>query len=261
MVKYYKELMLKSNSYVIKVVMDERLLNEIEHGKKIAGSAGDVWNWTSPAGKLRWARRVTMLTSQIKAGSNVLEIGCGTGFFTKELAKINASITAVDISPDLISIAQAEIKSPNVKFVLENAYQTKFADESFDYVIGSSVLHHLDVDQALKEFHRLLKKNGTLIFTEPNMLNPQIFLQKNIPYLKKKLGDSPDEKAFFKWSISKKLQEYGFSVKEVSPFDFLHPSIPEKGIPFLAPLCKYAEQVVFLKEIAGSLFIQATRNN
>lgn len=239
--------------------MNNRLRNEIEHGKKIAVNAGEVWNWTSPAGKMRWSRRVEMLTRQISAGSKVLEIGCGTGFFTKELAKTHADITAIDISPDLLDVAQSEIKSKNVTFLLQNAYQTKFANETFDSVLGSSVLHHLDIDKALKEFHRVLKKNGTLTFTEPNMLNPQIAVQKNIPFLKRMLGDSPDETAFFKWSITKKLKECGFLVKAITPFDFLHPSIPENAIPFFAPICDYAEKVPLVKEIAGSLLIQAVK--
>jgi hypothetical protein len=46
--------------------MDIRIKHEIEHGKFLAGKgAGEIWNWESPAGKLRWARRVKMLTEFI----------------------------------------------------------------------------------------------------------------------------------------------------------------------------------------------------
>lgn len=62
---------------------DNRLKNEIEHGKKIAVDAGSVWNWESPAGRKRWERRVRMLTSHITPGMKVLELGCGTGYPNK----------------------------------------------------------------------------------------------------------------------------------------------------------------------------------
>lgn len=139
---------------------DERLINEINHGKYLASqNAGEIWNWETSAGKLlRWARRVKMLSSEIKSGMEVLELGCGTGYFTKELIKTNANITAIDISPDLISIAKKEIVTHNVQFKVENAYKTNFRDEQFDIIVGSSVLHHLDIDKALSEIYRVLKK-------------------------------------------------------------------------------------------------------
>jgi len=129
------------------------------------------------------------------------------GIFHSELQKTNAQISAIDISPDLLEIAKKRINHKNVIFMLENGYEQSFPSECFDTIVGSSVLHHLDVDRALKEFYRVLKKTGSIYFTEPNMLNPQIALQKNIPWLKKRLGDSPDEIAFFRWNFKKQARK------------------------------------------------------
>ena len=46
--------------------MDKRLKNEIEHGKKIAIDADNIWGWSGKAGNLRWERRVEMLLKGIK---------------------------------------------------------------------------------------------------------------------------------------------------------------------------------------------------
>ena len=239
---------------------DQRLKNEIEHGKFLASNnAGEIWNWETPAGKIRWDRRAGMLTNFLKSGMEVLEIGCGTGFFTKEIIKKPVHLTAIDISPELIDVAKRNILESNVKFIIENAYQMTFENYSFDAVIGSSVLHHLDVDAALKEFYRVLKPGGIIAFTEPNMMNPQIALQKNIPSLKKALGDSPDETAFFSWSIKKKLKQVGFTQVEIVPFDFLHPRIPEKLIKSILPFTHFAENVPLLRQISGSLYIKAIK--
>lgn len=200
-----------------------------------------------------------MLSSHITPEMRVLEIGCGTGYYTKELGKTGASITAIDISPDLLEIARANITSKNIAFKLENAYATTFEDNFFDAVLGSSVLHHLEVEKALREIFRILKPGATVMFTEPNMLNPQIAIEKNIPYIKEKLGDSPDETAFFKWQIKNLLKAVGFQNVSAIPFDFLHPAIPKPLIPFIKTLCMAAEKLPILKEIAGSLYINARK--
>lgn len=239
--------------------IDNRLKNEIEHGKKIAEDAGRIWNWESAAGKRRWERRVRMLTSHITPGMKVLELGCGTGYYTKELEKTGANITAIDISPDLLNAARSSIISDNVTFQIDNAYDMSFEDGVFDTVVGISVLHHLDMERALKEIYRVLKPGGTIRFSEPNMLNPQIAIQKNIPYIKERMGDSPDETAFFRWEINKLLLRFGFKDVSVIPFDFLHPAIPERIVSFFDRLGELLERAPIIREIAGSLYIKAAK--
>jgi ubiquinone/menaquinone biosynthesis C-methylase UbiE len=237
---------------------EERLIREIVHGKFLAAAgAGEIWNWESPAGKVRWKRRVDMLSSRIKTGDHVLELGCGSGYFTKELAGLPIRVTAIDISPDLIEEAKNQVKAGNVTFRIQNAYQTDFDDCAFDAVIGSSVLHHLDTAKAMAEIYRVLKNGGHIAFTEPNMMNPQIAVQKNIPWLKKRLGDSPDETAFFHRQMMKMLRRAGFSDIIVTPFDFLHPAVPAGLVNAVSAIGKIAEHTPLLKEIAGSLYITA----
>jgi ubiquinone/menaquinone biosynthesis C-methylase UbiE len=240
--------------------IDDRIQHEIEHGDYLAAhGAGEIWNWESPAGKIRWKRRVSMLCNAVGEGWTVLELGCGTGYFTKELAQTDAHITAIDISPALIKEAEKTITRPNVKFAIGNAYQMSFKDETFDAVVGSSVLHHLDVEKAITEIHRVLKPGGIMTFTEPNMMNPQIALQKNIPFIKKKMGDSPDETAFFRWSLRKKLIRHGFQQVKIVPFDFLHPAIPAKLIHAISVAGDLAEKIPLIREIAGSLVLTAKK--
>lgn len=242
-------------------ILDKRIANEIEHGKFLAkNGAGEIWNWESPAGKERWKRRVTMLTSSISPKLYVLEIGCGTGYFTKEIIKTKAKICAIDISEDLINIAKNEIKCENLEFKIDNAYKMTFPDSTFDIVIGSSVLHHLEIDKAISEIYRVLKPGGAIFFTEPNMMNPQIALQKNISYLKKKSGDSPNEIAFFRWSLRAKLKKSGFNNIKIEPFDFLHPLVPRQLIKIVNTLGLLFEKIPLIKEIAGSIFIRAVKN-
>ena len=239
---------------------NSRLESEIKHGRYLLEKgAGAVWNWESPAGKKRWKRRVKMLTDFILPESKLLELGCGTGYFTKEIIKTGAEIIAIDISPDLINAAKGCIRASNVRFIVDNAYSMSFRDEQFDYVIGSSVLHHLQINSAVNEIYRVLKHGGKIAFTEPNMMNPQIALQKNIPFLKKLAGDSPDETAFFRWMLRKLLSKTGFKEVKIIPFDFLHPAIPKRLISIISIIGNSFEKTPLIREIAGSLYITAIK--
>jgi ubiquinone/menaquinone biosynthesis C-methylase UbiE len=140
-----------------------RLDNEIAHGRFLAAhGAGEVWNWESPAGRLRWERRVQMLGVHLRPGMTILEVGCGTGYFTGELARSGAEIVAIDVSPELLEIARANYSAPNVRYEIQNAYALMYSDATFDSVVGSSILHHLEIEEALREIYRVLKPRGTI---------------------------------------------------------------------------------------------------
>jgi SAM-dependent methyltransferase len=237
-----------------------RITKEVQHGRFLADhGAGEIWNWESPAGRLRLARRVKMLSSHLKSGMTVLELGCGAGYFTQELARSGADIVAIDVSPELLEIARTNCSSPNVQYQIQNAYALSYSEAVFDSVVGSSVLHHLEIEEALRDIYRVLKPMGTIYFTEPNMLNPQIAIQKNIPWIKRKLGDSPDETAFFRWPLWRLLERTGYRDVRIDPFDFLHPKTPIALIDSVNAFGRFLEKVPVISEFAGSLYIRAVK--
>jgi SAM-dependent methyltransferase len=117
----------------------------------------------------------------------------------------------------------------------------------------------LEIESALREIRRVLKPEGSIYFTEPNMMNPQIAVQKNVPAIKQRLGGSPDERAFFRWPLKRRLERAGFRAVRIEPFDFLHPRIPPSWIPMIQNLGCFLEKMPLLREIAGSLYIRALK--
>lgn len=238
----------------------DREKSEIEHGRKIAHSAESIWNWTTHAGNMRAVRRAKLIIANgsIKPDQNILEVGCGTGLFTRliyESAK--PKITAIDISPDLIGLAK--IKNPELNFCIQSAHNMTFNDDTFDVIYGSSVLHHLEIEIAMKEIYRVLKKNGTICFAEPNIFNPQIFFQKHFLLLKTFMNDTKHETAINRWTFKKKLEAIGFNKCVISPFDFLHPYTPPIFSKHIESLGKALEKINFVREFAGSVLIAATK--
>jgi SAM-dependent methyltransferase len=240
----------------------KRVENEIEHGRMLAESeAESIWGWGTPAGRVRAKRRADLIATGAGLGPNVraLEIGCGTGMFTEMFAQSGAQLVAVDLSGDLLKKARERgLPSDRVQFV-EKPFEACDVEGPFDAIIGSSLLHHLDLDAALPRIYSLLKPGGVMSFAEPNMLNPQIMLQKNIPWIKKRMGDSPDETAFVRWAFRARLAKVGFNDVEIVPFDWLHPATPKAMITVVSSIGSLMERVVGLREFAGSLYIRCCR--
>jgi 2-polyprenyl-3-methyl-5-hydroxy-6-metoxy-1,4-benzoquinol methylase len=241
----------------------DRYTHEIEHGKYLAAQGAEqTWGWGSPAGQQRSIRRGRLIAeaAHLAPGQKALEIGCGTGLFTRLFAESGAEILAVDISQELIELAGQQ-KPPRLKITFravpfEDPRLTK--DGPFDAVIGSSVLHHLEVKPALQRIFQLLKPEGILAFAEPNMLNPQVAAERSFlrPLFK---YTSPDETAFVRWSLARKLSELGFVEIRIKPFDWLHPAIPPKLIDIVKLLGGLFEAIPFIREFSGSLLISAKR--
>jgi 2-polyprenyl-3-methyl-5-hydroxy-6-metoxy-1,4-benzoquinol methylase len=239
-----------------------RAAREIAHGRKLAlGHPERTWGWGTRAGQLRAIRRAELIAGGAHLGPGVraLEIGCGTGNFTELFAKTGAHLVAVDISAELLDRARARgLPAQQVQF-LDKRFEECDVDGPFGAVIGSSVLHHLDIETALGKIYELMTPGGVLSFAEPNMLNPQVFLQKNLPWLKELLGDSPDETAFVRWSFERLLYRIGFRGVRIVPFDWLHPHTPMPLIEPVRTTGRLLEQVPGVREFAGSLYIQAAR--
>lgn len=236
--------------------------SEIVHGRHLAGHDPElIWGWKTPAGKLRAERRANLIMTAagLNAGKKVLEVGCGTGLFTEKFARSGAQIIAVDISEELIHLAKKKNLPENRVRFMVRPFENCEVEGPFDAVIGSSILHHLEVQQALTRIYALLKPGGIMSFAEPNMLNPQIFVQKNIPAVKRYLGDSPDETAFFKWQIRKMLDRCGFVSVSVVPFDWLHPFTPRAFIQMVTNFGRVFERTPVICEFAGSLHIACRR--
>lgn len=97
----------------------------------------------------------------------VLDYGCGSALFYPYLRKKfpKMKYTGIDLSPDMLKVAKSKFKKE--KFIEANAEHLPFDKNSFDFVIGRGILHHLhNSENGVKEVSRVLKKNGLFLVSE-----------------------------------------------------------------------------------------------
>ncbi|MBW3014177.1 class I SAM-dependent methyltransferase, partial [Candidatus Woesearchaeota archaeon] len=102
-------------------------------------------------------------------GKKIIDIGCGSGLYTKILRKRGAKMCGMDISKTLLEIAKKE--NPGVDFQLASIHKIPFKKNTFDIAISALMLDYVkDWDSAFKEVRRVLKPNGIYIFSLGNPL-------------------------------------------------------------------------------------------
>ena len=111
------------------------------------------------------------------AGKVALDYGCGNGYASINLLRAGARhVTGIDISEAEVGLARERAAAAGLAerttFRAADGHATGFEDDSFDLVVGSSILHHLDLRPALVELRRILRPGGRAVFAEPLWHNP-----------------------------------------------------------------------------------------
>ncbi len=154
---------------------------------------------------------ISLIFNNIEANQpSILDLGCGTGISTRQLAQVKSSIIGFDIDKKMLRTAKLKKKS-NIKYVQGNANKLPFDTNSFDCVTAFTSFHWFMNKKAVYEIKRVLKSNGMLCIIQP------IFASFQKDY-RKILEKEIDCKIPKKYKISKEivpfLNSYGFHTEK-----------------------------------------------
>lgn len=175
-----------------------------------------------------WQREVG--ATEDKSSQRLLDVGCGGGVATEELAKQGFNIVGLDPAPGAIRYAERRAKqlgfsnesasssssAGSLSYVTGSAFSLPFPSSHFNGVVSSDVLEHLeDVSLALREIHRVLKPGGVFVFdtihrTAYSWVTTILVAQKLLRYVPPDAHDwslyiTPEE-------LRRGLEEAGFEV-------------------------------------------------
>ena len=146
-------------------------------------------------------------------GKSVLEIGCGTGAYSRFYAKIEGlELRVSDLSPAMVERARQK----GVSGFVADAHNLG-VQEQYDAIVGSYVLQYLDLDRALPEIRRALKPGGRAVFLETNTWNPYVFLRTHLaPWA---FGVSREATSFTKGRLAAAFEGHWLTVAKIVPAD------------------------------------------
>ncbi len=141
----------------------------VEYYRKRAGEYEEIYDWRDPD-RQREQGLLSIAIRDSLRGRDVLEVACGTGWWTRILSESAKSIMATDLSDEVLAIAREKKNGCPVTFRREDAYNLSFEDDSFNGGLAFSWFSHIPhnlIDTFLIEFHRVLAE-GSRIFIADN---------------------------------------------------------------------------------------------
>ena len=114
-------------------------------------------------------------------GRTVLDLGCGQGENIIPLVARGAHVMGIDISPDLIAIAEQRLRDERLEapVFVKTAYETGLPDNSVDVILCVALIHHLDITSVRNEMWRILKPGGIVVLSEPIRFSKVYALLRN----------------------------------------------------------------------------------
>jgi len=136
--------------------------------------AYDQW-YETPSGQARdriQKADVRALLPRPHPGATLLDVGCGTGHWTRFFAESGYAVVGVDVSHEMIRIAQ-EHNPAGIRYRVADARDLPFRDGAFDVVAAIAAIEFIpDVHAALREMLRCLRPGGSLVIGVLNRLAP-----------------------------------------------------------------------------------------
>src|SRR5688500_1981413 len=197
--------------------------------------------YAHPPGDTPYPREFAYHQLADDAGARSVDCACASGAPSAVSAKSGAHGWGIDISEDLLRLAQRRLsvsgREGGATFIAGSAHDMPFPDNSIDVVFGIAILHHLDLDLVSREVRRVLKPGGRAIFQEPVRNSAMLrFLRSLIPYR------APDISPYERPLTDEELRRFasGFSTWSVRAF-----GLPHTQIGPLLPVVKHYCRALF----------------
>ena len=160
----------------------------------------------------------------------ILDVGCGYGYGSKMLTKVGDMVVAIDISREALQYAKKCYRGP--AYIQADAERLPFREEKFDCVVALELIEHVENGKnLLSEVYRVIKKDGLLILSTPNVAHFSNRLKHVLFHesYRQKNPKNPYHKYEYAYAeLVMLLKFFGFKIEKASgqiitfPFPFAH---------------------------------------
>ena len=205
--------------------------------------------------RLLWRAQTFRHLTHLLPGQTILEIGCGSGLFTKQLRRVSRSENPITAVTFLEHVPAVKEKSP-VEFLKLSSFPGPLRGKTFDHVIIMDLVDKTNSFWFLECVYALLKPGGQVIFYESNPKNP--FL-KGRKFLHKFSGETDRRKLLSLPVLESSLGAVGFANVTAVYNDFVYAPLTSKGVWLLRNLSILLENLHPVNSLAGSVLLHAQK--
>lgn len=184
--------------------------------KKIFGERSERYAKLDILSQERYYRPLFDLAA-VQPGERVLDLATGTGMLAIMLSRIAASVVAADVTPEMLTIAEANIAEAgrgNITIVEADASELPFADGSFELVTCRLAFHHFpEPESALAELRRVLTGGGRLVLED--VFGPEDGAVSEARERFEMLLDPSHIRSYSPGELRKLIENAGFHVDEL----------------------------------------------
>jgi len=210
---------------------------------------------------MQWRTSMMRHLFHILPGQKILEIGAGSGEFTRALitaTRDECKITTVVFSYKYLDEIKKKFNNNSVTVVCLNSFPGLLQGEKFDYVVTNHMLGNRIHNEFLRVVKQLIRPGGGLLLFEPNPWNYYHHVRKLFQRLIPRAWRRPaDTISMTRLEVFCVLSEIGYTQINALPYDFLYSPIPRFLKWPAQNLSIIMENFPYLRNFAGALYIWA----
>ena len=206
--------------------------------------------------RLSWRAQVFRHLVHLLPGESILELGCGSGLFTKQLLRVSRGqnpITAVTFNGD---IPRPEWVSAPVEFLTETFFPEALECRRFDFVVAMDLLDNRNCGWFLKFVYRLLRPGGQVVFYESNPWNVILRLRQ---FILRHFGQKDPRQLLSRSALYELISEVGFIRIFALYNDFVYAPLTPSLVWLLKNLSILLENAPGIRTLSGSILIHAQK--
>ena len=210
--------------------------------------------------RLKWRAEMARHLFHLFPHDSILEIGCGSGEWTREISAIKRNsnpICAVTFDIENFDKIKTQGIPENIEPLLMESFPGPLEGRQFDFVIAWGLLTDKSCAPLLMHVKNLLKPGGQILLFDPNPWNPYYNIRRLLTHLFSFSRRDKEEASFNRLGLFSILSEIGFIKINILPYDFLFPPIPKFLFWSMKNLSLIFENTPYLRNFAGTLYIWA----